>query len=225
VVAVKRRAKAEATRARIIASAYGLFCENGYRASTMDLIAHQAGVAVQTVYFTFHTKDDLLKAVFEWTVLGDDGVPPHRQAWHLDALAEPDGYRALPKIVAGIGAIDARMAPMIGVFSAVAQDPAGAIYQQSEEMRRADMAQLADALARKTPLRKGVTRRRAADLLFVLTGPALYRDFVLEAGWPPRDWTRWVTDTLIRDLLPDHVTGKSAAPRKPRTGARPGQGT
>ena len=211
MVAVKRQAKAEATRARIIANAYALFCENGYRATTMDLIARRAGVAVQTVYFTFHTKDDLLKAVFEWTVLGDDAVPPHRQAWHLDALAEPDAYRAVPKIVAGIGAINARMAPMIAVFNAVAQDPAGAIYQQSEELRRADMAQLADALARKTPLRKGVTRRRAADLLFVLTGPALYRDFVIEAGWTPRDWTRWVTGALTQGPVP----GPGPAFRRP----------
>lgn len=65
------------------------------------------------------------------------------------------------------------------------------------------MGRLADTLAKKTPLRKGVTRRRAAELLFVLTGPALYRDFVLEAGWTPREWIRWVSDTLIRDLLPD----------------------
>jgi hypothetical protein len=48
-----------------------------------------------------------------------------------------------------------------------------------------------------------VTRRRAVGLLFVLTGPALYRAFVLEAGWTPREWTRWVSDTFIRDLLPD----------------------
>lgn len=203
MVAVNRRAKAEATRARIIASAYELFCESGYRATTMGLIAQRAGVAVQTVYFTFHTKDDLLKAVFEWTVLGDEGVPPNLQAWHVEALAEPDAYRALPKIVAGTCTIHGRIAPMIGVFNAVAQDPAGAIYQQSEELRRADMTRLADTLAKKTPLRKGVTRRRAAELLFVLTGPALYRDFVLEAGWTPREWMRWVSDTLIRSLLPD----------------------
>jgi len=75
----------------------------------------------------------------------------------------------------------------LGVFSAVAQDPAGAIYQRSEELRRADMGRLADRLATKTPLGKGVTRRRAAELLFVLIGPALYRDFVLEAGWTPRE--------------------------------------
>jgi hypothetical protein len=75
--------------------------------------------------------------------------------------------------------------------------------QAAEDQRRADMTRLADTLARKTPLRRGMTRRRAAELLFVLTGPALYRDFVLEAGWTPRDWTRWVASALIRDLLPD----------------------
>jgi hypothetical protein len=51
-----------------------------------------------------------------------------------------------------------------------------------------------------------MTRRRAAELLFVLTGPALYRYFVLEAGWAPRDWTRWVASILIRDLLPDQCS-------------------
>lgn len=202
MAAVNRRAKAEATRARIIASAYDLFCRAGYRGTTMGLIAEQAQVAVQTVYFTFHTKDDLLQAVFEWTVLGDDGKPPPLQDWHIEAFAEPDTYRAVPKLVAGIGTINARMAPLIPVFHAVAQDPAGAIYRKSEDLRRADMTRLADALDQKTPLRKGVTVRLAADLLFVLTGPALYRDFVIEAVWTPQDWTRWVTDTLIRDLFP-----------------------
>jgi AcrR family transcriptional regulator len=65
---------------RIIVSAYTLFCESGYRGTTMESIAQRAGVAVQTVYFTFRTKDDLLQAVYEWAVLGDDGKPPPMQA-------------------------------------------------------------------------------------------------------------------------------------------------
>jgi len=203
VAAVKRRAKAEETRARIIASAYDLFCRSGYRGTTMDLIAQQAGVAVQTVYFTFHTKDDLLRAVFVWTILGDDGRPPPLQDWHIEAMAQPDAYRAVPKLVTGAGTIHARTAPILPVFHAVSQEPAGAIYRQSEDQRRTDMAQLAEALTKKTPLRKGVTRKRAADLLFVLQGPALYRDFVIEAGWTPREWARWVSNALIRDLFPD----------------------
>jgi AcrR family transcriptional regulator len=203
VVAVNRRAQADATRARIIGNAYELFSQNGYRATTMQLIADRAGVAVQTVYFTFRTKDDLLRSVFEWTVLGEDGRPPQLQDWHVEASAAPDAYRAVPLLVAGIGTINARMAPLLPVFHAVTLDPVGEIYAQSKQRRRSDMSELAQTLSRKTPLRTDVTRRRAADLLFVLTGPALYRDFVLEAGWTPTEWARWVSDSLIQDLFKD----------------------
>jgi AcrR family transcriptional regulator len=201
VAAVNRRAKADATRARIMANAYELFGQTGYRATTMQLIAERAGVAVQTVYFTFHTKDDLLRSVFEWTVLGDDQRPPRLQDWHVQASAAPDAYEAIPQLVAGVGTINARMAPLLPVFHTVMQDPAGEIYVQSERRRRSDMEELVELLSHKTPLRNGLTRRRAADLWFVLTGPALYRDLVLEAGWAPADWAAWVSDTLTRNLF------------------------
>lgn len=41
----------------------------------MEAIAHRAGVAVQNVYFTFHTKDALLQEVHNRTVLGNDALP------------------------------------------------------------------------------------------------------------------------------------------------------
>ena len=66
----------------MLAAAYDLFCELGFRAATMDAIAERAGVAVQTLYFTFHTKDELVQAVHEWTVLGDDPVAPPLQSWY-----------------------------------------------------------------------------------------------------------------------------------------------
>ena len=55
-----------------------------------------------------------------------------------------------------------------------------------------------------------MTRRRAADLLFVLTGPESYRAFVLGCGWSPRQWVRWVGDTLSRELsgTPDAHSGE-----------------
>jgi hypothetical protein len=46
-------------------------------------------------------------------------------------------------------------------------------------------------------------RAALADLIFMLTGPRSYQSFVLEAGWPPRDWVRWVTATLRHDLFGD----------------------
>jgi AcrR family transcriptional regulator len=197
-----RQAKAEATSARIVHHAYQLLCERGYRGTTMEAIAGRAGVAIQTVYFVFHTKDHLLQAVHSWTVLGEENQPPQRQGWHIAALQEADAARALGRLVAGIATIDARMAPLIPVYHAVSTDPAGEIYQRSEQLRRDDMAKLVDTLTKKTPLRQGVTRRQAADLIFVLTGPECYRSFVLDAGWTQQQWVRWVSRTLRHDLLP-----------------------
>jgi AcrR family transcriptional regulator len=196
-----RQARAEATRARIIRHAYELFCDLGFKATTMEAIGERADVAVQTVYFTFRTKDDLLQAVHDWTVLGDNPIPPPLQGWHVAALEELDGRRALRKIVSGISTIDARIAPMIPVWNAVSQDPAGVVYQRSEALRREDMAVLVGVLAKKTPLARGMTRRRAADLLFVLTGPESYRAFVAGAGWSRQEWVNWVSNTLSRDIF------------------------
>jgi AcrR family transcriptional regulator len=197
----KAQARAQATRARIVQRAYGLFCELGYQGTTMEAIAERSGVAVQTVYFNYRTKGILLQAVHEWTVLGDDPKPPPLQDWNIAAMKEPDARDVLPKLIAGIADIQARVAPMIPVYHSVAQDPAGAVYQQSEELRRQDMAKLVDALAEKTPLVPGLARDRAADLLFFLTGPECYRALVLTAGWSQDEWAHWTSDTLCRDLF------------------------
>ncbi len=141
--------------------------------------------------------------MLDWTVLGDDPTPPRLQPWHLSAMAASDGRRALELVVAGLVTIEARVAPMLPVFHAVAADPAGAVYRHAEDLRRSGFEEIVDALARKTPLRRGMTRRRAADLLFVLAGPESYRSFVIEAGWTERQWVSWVSATLIRDLFGD----------------------
>ncbi|MEO6627470.1 MAG: hypothetical protein ABIP03_02760 [Aquihabitans sp.] len=43
-------------------------------------------MAVQTLYLTFHTKDELLQAVQDWTVMGDEPIPPQLQEWHAAAV-------------------------------------------------------------------------------------------------------------------------------------------
>ena len=183
--------------------AYELFCELGYKGTTMDLIAERSGVAVQTVYFNYRTKDILLQAVHEWIILGDDPTPPPLQAWNLAAMREPDARDAIPRLVAGIADVEARVAPMIPVYHSVAQEPAGRVYQRSEELRRQGMRELVDALAAKTPLAPAMTPDRAADLIFFLTGPESYRALVLDAGWQHDEWITWTSRTLCRDLFGD----------------------
>jgi len=198
-----RQAKAAATRQRMLVAAYDCFCEEGFRATTMDRIAERAGVAVQTLYFTFHTKDELLQEVHNWTVLGDDPTPPPQQPWYLAAIEEPDARRSLALIVAGVVVIESRVAPMLPVFHAVSADPAGEIFRHADALRREGMEEVVDILVTKAPLRRGMTKRRAVDLLHILMGPESYRSFVLECGWTTKQWTAWVTATLSRDLFGD----------------------
>ena len=42
-------------------------------------------MAVQTVYFTFHTKSELLSRAYDFAVLGEgDPVPPEQTAWYQE---------------------------------------------------------------------------------------------------------------------------------------------
>ncbi len=200
---LSRQEKAAITRRRMLQAAYDVFCEQGFKAATMDAIAQRAKVAVQTLYFTFHTKDELLREVHEWTVLGDDPTPPPLQAWYLEAVAEPDARRSLDLITAGLVSILVRVAPMIPVFSAVAGDPAGEVWASAQRLRRDGMQDLVDTLAKKQPLRKGLTKRHAVDLVFVLTGPETYGPLVLQAGWSHAQWSAWASRTLAHELFGD----------------------
>ncbi len=196
-----RQVKAALTRGRMLDAAYDLFCEQGFRATTMEAIAERAGVAVQTLYFTFHTKDALLQQVHDRTVLGDDATPPPQQAWYQAATAEPDLTRAIGMIVEGVAMILSRVAPMLPVFHAVAADPAGAVWQRAEKLRRDGYDNLITILKSKSPLRPGLSHTHATDLLFVLLGPEVYRTLVITRGWTQRQWTRWTTAAIAHDLF------------------------
>lgn len=189
------------TRARIVRAAYDLFCAHGFRATTMEAIGTAAGVSVQTVYFQFRTKNQVLQAVHEWTVLGDEGLPPERQSWYLHALAHPEAGTLLNAVVAGTASLNARIAPTLPIFATLAKEPQGDIYRASQRLRRDGMARLAEELRARQPFRSGLTSERAADILDFLIGPESYAALVLHAGWSAADWTTWVSDILLHQLF------------------------
>jgi AcrR family transcriptional regulator len=182
-------------------AAYDLFCSDGYRTTTMEAIAERASVAVQTLYFTFHTKDELFQAVHERTVLGDENLPPPLQPWYLAAVAAEDIRPAVRHICRGVLSISRRVAPMVPAFHAVAGDPAGQVWERSQQMRHDGMADLVAALAKKKPLRKNVTKDHAADVLYLLLGPDLYWTTVLGRGWTERQLANWTARVILDDLF------------------------
>jgi len=182
-------------------AAYELFCAEGYRATTMEAIADRAGVAVQTLYFTFHTKDELFQAVHERTVLGDEAVPPQLQPWYIAAVDADDVRDAVRHICRGVLSISRRVAPMVPAFHAVAGDPAGQVWERAQQLRLDGMIELVAVLTRKARLRKGVTKDHAADVLYLLLGPDLYRTMVIDRGWSERQLASWTERVALDDLF------------------------
>ncbi|MFT5814520.1 MAG: TetR/AcrR family transcriptional repressor of mexJK operon [Psychroserpens sp.] len=63
---VNKRSKNEVKRQQILDASVSLFTEQGYAATSMDLIAKNADVSKQTVYSHFGSKDELFSASVEY---------------------------------------------------------------------------------------------------------------------------------------------------------------
>jgi AcrR family transcriptional regulator len=199
-----RRDRARATRLRITKAAYTLFCERGYTGTTMADIAGAAGVAVQTVYFVFHTKGELLSRTYDFAVLGEgEPVPPEKQAWYAQMTAEPDITTALAHVVQGIGAILVRATPLDTVVRAgAAGDPDAARVRAFHERWRADgYRAILEILRAKSDLRAGVSPERATHLLLLYIGMDAYRVLVHDFGWTHEDWVAWTVATLAEQVF------------------------
>src|SRR5215207_6672140 len=95
-----QRERARATRRRIREAALRLFVELGYLATTIEAIAAEAAVAVQTVYFVFGSKRALLTEILDMATAGDEApVPVVARPWVEEARRESDPRRTVRLIV------------------------------------------------------------------------------------------------------------------------------
>ena len=199
-MAEARKERARATRRRMVEAAYKLFSERGWNVP-LTAIAEESGVAVQTLYFTFHTKLALLNEALALAVLGDDQpIPPHERPWFHAMAAEPDVRAAIGMVVDNTMPIFARVAPLARALRS--GDPeVAALWQRSEQLRHDGYRKMVQALARKAEL--GVKLDEGVDIVFMLLSPDLYWMAVGERGWTPARWARWLKEALADALLPD----------------------
>jgi AcrR family transcriptional regulator len=201
-----RRDRARATRLRMIHAAQRVFIARGYAGARMIDIATEAGVAVQTVYFTFHTKAELLQACYELAVLGeDDPRPPPAQPWHTAMLDARDGRAAIRLFAEGNSAIAARVALLDDVVRSAAHEPdAIQVRDHNEQLRRDGYRRIVDHLAGRFGLPAHLDPEDAVDILLTLAGPATYRALVADYGWPHDRFVDWLATTLSQQLLAPH---------------------
>ncbi|MEO7421044.1 MAG: TetR/AcrR family transcriptional regulator [Ornithinibacter sp.] len=198
-----RREQARSTRLRIVRAAHAVFVDRGYGGARMTDIAEAAGVAVQTVYFTFHTKGELLQACYEAAVLGEEEPSiPVEQPWYAAMLAAEDGSAMLREFAVGNSGIATRVAGLDEVIHATRHEPdAVAVRQRSEVLRREGYAQVITRLDSRFGLRPDLAQATATDLLLLFGGAAVYRELVVDLGWEHDDFAAWLHTTLVAQLL------------------------
>jgi AcrR family transcriptional regulator len=200
----RRAEQAERTRARIVEAAARLFLERGYAATTVEAIAGEADVAIETVYARFRSKVNVLGAILEPAIVGGSG--------ELDLLARPeiariratgdqrDQIRQLARYSRSIieRSFDAHRILESAVFS----DPAAAELAQADTRRRLTVQRSYIAmLLANGPLRVGLTAEQAADTYSALASPYTWDLLVRQQERTPAQFEQWLTDCLLRLLL------------------------
>lgn len=185
----------------MIRAAIEEFTGAGFVGARMSDIAERAGVAVQTVYFTFHTKAELLQECFNYAVLGPDRLPPMEQPLVAGLFAARSGRGALAAFVAGNTAILGRAAAINEVAASAPHEPdAAAVIDRSEKLRRKGLAEIIEVIGDRFGLRAGLSATDATDLLLMLSSPATYLS-LQRYGWSDEKYADWLTDTLAKQLL------------------------
>lgn len=209
-----RAESARRTRRRILDSARQLVVAQGYAATTVAEIAAGAGVAVQTVYYTFRTKGQLLVEVVEATAAGeDDPMPPSRRPWVQEMLSASPAQRVVALGVEHGTAIYERVAVLWpAVAAAAATDPdVEAYWRDVGANRRSTQRGMVTRIAELGELRPDLDIERATDLVVALAGHDIYRELVQEAGWSAPTYKAWLFTTLTQQLLDAATVDASAA--------------
>lgn len=199
-----RREQAAATRRRILEAAQRLFERHGFSATTMAEIASEAGVSLKTVYLAFETKTGVLRALWHVLLRGDEEpVPVGERPWFRAVLEEPDPRRKLRLDVHNAKMVRARIGPLLDVIrdAAPIEPEIAALWKRIQREFYENQRSVVDDLHRRKALRRGLGVARAADVLWTLNHPDVYRLLVAQRGWTPEEHEQWLADVLCEQLL------------------------
>lgn len=198
------QARTRLARAAVIDAARTLFVDRGYAATTIEAISTASGVPPATVYRLFSSKRGILKAILDVSIAGDDqpvALPQRPRVQTL--LADPDPRNQVAGFVAIASEVNSRTAPVYRILvGAASSDPdAAALLEDLNRQRRTGQGGLARALGRAGALRPGLREAEAADSIYALMSPEVYRLLVVDRGWSPKRYERWLTQLLVDYLL------------------------
>lgn len=193
-----RETQAAATKHRILEAAKKLFQTEGFDRVTIGKIAIAAAVSMPTVYAIFKSKRGVLQSLI------DEALPSDQ----FSALAKDAKQEKSPQKYLGISAkmarqvYDAERELMDLLCSASVVSPELKELEQEREKRRYErQGESVKKVMPEKALAKGLTTAKARDILWALTGRDVYRLLVVERGWTPDEYEKWLTQMLALSLL------------------------
>jgi AcrR family transcriptional regulator len=170
----------------------------------------RADVSVQTLYSNWGNKRNLLRAVMESSVTGDDdlplvaGQPPAILVATLDPGDATDPRRLLAHLSHQYRLLADRAAVAWQTYrDGAAVDPdIAADWQQLSDLRRLAFHGMFARLPGGA-LRAGLNHAAAADTAWVIASPETHHQLVGQAGYSYDQLEDWVRDTLAAALFPD----------------------
>ena len=207
----RRREQARATRQAILDSASALFTERGYVATTIDVIAASATVSPETVFATFGSKRSILTELVDLSISGGEGAPPILdQAWVQEMREEADPRRRLEILAANGRAILERRSALDEVVrgAAAAEPEMASLWERGKVQRFAGQRALLQIALGTTGLRDGLDLETAAETVFSIGSPEVYRLLTVDRGWSGSRFEDWYVDTLARLLVDPIALGR-----------------
>ena len=179
-------------RQSVLAAARRLFAANGYANTPVRQLADEAGVAVQTIYSSFGSKDGVLVALLE---LVDQSIGMDElQRALVDAQTPGDiaaavahmhrvlfeSYGDIGAMVAYAGPFDASLAPLLERIQARRRSGAERLCERLVAMGQMDASRVEDTVAH----------------LELVTHERTY-EFIKSRGWPIDHYEAWLRDEVL----------------------------
>jgi len=193
-----RQQQAQATRNAIAAAARKLIFSRGYEATKIESIAREAGVATQTVYAVFGSKQGILAELLDQDSFGADYQELIRQ---VQETIDPEEKLRFPaRIARRIHDAQSSSFDRFRGAGVVAPDLA-ALETERECNRYEAQKKIITFLKHAGRLRKGLSETQARDILWTLTSREVYRMLVCERGWSSQAYENWLAEMLAAALL------------------------
>jgi len=186
------------TRREILRAARRLFAARGFAGTSLQQIAEESGVAVQTIYSSVGSKAALVLAL-------NDLVDEEAGVAQLGAgvLAETDPPTMIAKAIHLTRQLNERCGDLLQVMlSAVPAEPdVAAAFADGMRRHESGVRAMTQRLGAVGALRAGTTPERAAAVFSMMTSSPSWQQLTQRAGWTFDESEAWLTASLTQLLL------------------------